>query len=108
MLTSSPDSPGDPVHAKAIASFDPLMVETEARLHGLGPWWYGSEWSVMDVYLSWAYNVAASGDFDLSRFPAFLSHRAAVRARPSFQRALRHERETVDALGITFPNGFAL
>ena len=50
-------------------------------------WWYGDQWSIIDVYLYWCYSVAASADYDLSRYPAIVAHQQRLGARPSFQRA---------------------
>jgi len=96
------------VHGKALATFAPLMRKIDSRLQNNGLWWYGREWSIMDVYLFWAYHVASSGGFDLSSYPAILAHRRAVRDRPSFRRALEIEQRCVDDLGVVFPAGFEL
>lgn len=58
-------------------------------------WWYGERWSIVDVYLCWAYETAAVGGFPLDRYPALAGHAGRVRARPSFERALARERAAV-------------
>ena len=63
-------------------------------------WWYPSGWSIVDVYLYWAYSTAAKGGFPLGDYSALVDHAARVRARPSFQRALARERAAVEAEGI--------
>ncbi|MDB1125282.1 glutathione S-transferase family protein [Vibrio algarum] len=57
----------------------------EKRLHNQA-WWYGSKWSIVDVYLHWCYTRALRGGYSLSDFPALLEHQQRVEARPSFQR----------------------
>lgn len=49
-------------------------------------WWYGSNWSIVDVYLHWCYTRALRGGYSLSLFPALLAHQQRVEARPSYQR----------------------
>ena len=59
-------------------------------------WWYGRHWSIVDVYLYWAYSTAAKGGFQLDNYPHLLAHAERVRARPSFQRALAREVAAVE------------
>ena len=54
-------------------------------------WWYGEQWSIVDVYLHWCYTRALRGGYALDDFPAFTAHRKRVEARPSFQRRLTVE-----------------
>lgn len=49
-------------------------------------WWYGEQWSIVDVYLHWCYSRALRGGYSLDDFPALLAHQKRVQARPSFQR----------------------
>ena len=59
-------------------------------------WWYGADWSIVDTYVYWAYSTAALGGFPLGDYPVLAGHAARVRARPSFQRALRRELDAVE------------
>ncbi len=63
-------------------------------------WWYGERWSIVDVYLYWAYSTAALGGFPLEHYPGLLGHAERVRARPSVQRALAREREAARKAGL--------
>lgn len=63
-------------------------------------WWYGHQWSIIDVYLYWAYSTAAKGDFPLDQYPDLVAHAERVRARPSFQRALEREMAAVTREGL--------
>lgn len=56
-----------------------------------GRWWYGSTWSIIDVYLQWLCSTAEKGGFPLPDYPELVDHRARVRARPSVRRALDRE-----------------
>ena len=58
-------------------------------------WWYGEQWSIVDVYLYWVFSTAAKGAFNMEDYPALAAHAERVRARPSFQRALARERAAV-------------
>ncbi len=63
-------------------------------------WWYGERWSIIDVYLYWAYSTAAVGGFPLHPYPELARHGERVRARPSFQRTLARERAAAAAAGL--------
>ena len=54
-------------------------------------WWYGDTWSILDVYVYWAYDTAAKGGFPLKNYPELLAHAERVRSRPSFRRSLARE-----------------
>jgi glutathione S-transferase len=95
------------VKADGIEKWLPILGELEQRLSG-GRWWYGNRWSIVDVYLCWNYSTAASGGLDISSFPALLDHTVRVRARPSFQRALRREEDSVRERDLSVPPGFSL
>jgi glutathione S-transferase len=88
-----------------------------AQLNGFMPrinerlakgWWYGDTWSVMDVYLFWIMGIVALGKFDFTPYPAIAPHTERVRARPSFQRALKRELAAVERGGIELPPGASL
>jgi len=49
-------------------------------------WWYGGQWSIVDVYLHWCYTRALRGGFLLDSFPVLLAHQKRVEAEPSFKR----------------------
>ncbi len=69
-------------------------------------WWYGDGWSILDVYISWACNMAAKGNaFPLDEYPAIRAHAERVRGRPSFQRALQREEAAVLQHDIAMPDG---
>lgn len=66
-------------------------------------WWYGDRWSIVDVYVYWAYSTAAKGGFPLESYPELLAHARRVRERPSFQRALNAETESVRTAHLDIP-----
>ena len=47
-------------------------------------WWYGEQWSIVDIYLHWCYTRALQGGFSLDEFPALLTHQKRVEIKPSF------------------------
>lgn len=78
-----------------------LLVECQRLSELLADgWWYGPAWSIVDTYLYWGYSTAEKGGFPLDRFPALLGHAERVRARPSFQRVLAREKNSLDEAGI--------
>lgn len=63
-------------------------------------WWYGADWSIVDVYLFWITSNAARSGFQLSGYPAIVAHTQRVRSRPSFQRVLAYEIAAIESHGI--------
>lgn len=96
-----------PVKARGMALFAP-MARTIAERLATGPWWYGDDWSILDVYLYWNYDTASSGGFDLDQYPVFADHASRVRARPSFQRSLAREQSALERAKIQLPPGAQL
>jgi len=67
-------------------------------------WWYGDDWSIMDVFIMWVFTSAQQvGGFDLSHFPVLVEHAERVRAWPAFQRTLIREKASLDRAGIKMP-----
>ncbi len=56
-----------------------------------GAWWYGDQWSALDAYLYWVFGRFNGAGYDLSPYPAWQAHAAAMEARPSVQRALARD-----------------
>ena len=79
----------------------------QGRLSG-GRWWYGSAWSIVDVYIYWLYSTAEKGSFALSAYPELAEHAARVRARPSFRRGLQREEAAVARHKAELPSDFQL
>ena len=76
-----------------------------SRVSG-GRWWYGANWSIVDVYLYWAYSTAEKGGFPLAEYPDLIEHAARVRARPSFERAFRREQAAAERNKAGLPPDF--
>ncbi len=93
------------VRNKGISLLAETMEAVEDRL-APGTWWYGADWSIVDVYLCWAYSLAESTGFPLASFPSVITHRANVRERPGFQRAIKRERAALDLAGLAVPDFF--
>jgi len=100
---------GEPsgVRAHGLKHLAPVLSQIAGRIAG-GRWWYGDDWSILDVYLYWAYSTAASGGLELSAWPELINHAARVRGRPSFERALLREQAAVQSAGIRLPPGATL
>ena len=78
------------VHRDGIDKFARECGLLEQRLSG-GGWWYGADWSIIDVYLQWLGGVAAIGRFPLIDYPVLVDHAARVADRPGYRRALDRE-----------------
>ena len=101
------DGETEDIRKKGIELFTDAMALIEAQLQQ-GPWWFGKQWSIMDVYLNWLYCTAKLGGFSLDPYPAVREHDPRVRARPSYEKALAQELSRVEKQGIQFPKGFQL
>lgn len=95
------------VKALGMKNFAIVAAQVAARVSGQA-WWYGSAWSIVDVYLYWNYSTAASGGFDLVPYPSLLEHAERVRARPSFLRVLAREQAAVARANLKLPPGVIL
>ena len=88
----------DGIKADGMEKFARECAAMAARI-GDG-WWYGDRWSIVDVYLHWAYSTAAGGGFSLDPYPTLLGHAERVRSRPSVARALSRERDAAARAGL--------
>lgn len=94
----------DPVRATAIAQLTPELEMLQQR-YTAAPWWFGQDWSILDVYLAWIAGMCIGAGIDMTAYGAVLAHMGRVRARPSFQRALVLEQDALDTAGIVLPGG---
>ena len=67
-----------------------VCARVDERLDG-NDWWYGADWSIVDVYLRWLVTTAASAGFDVQSYPNVVDLVERVQQRPSFQRAQARE-----------------
>ena len=83
---------GDPsgVQAKGHEYLHGVCARIDARLDG-NDWWYGADWSIVDVYLRWLMTTAASAGFDVQKYPNVVDLVERVQQRPSFERAQARE-----------------
>ena len=103
MFFAGPDN-AVTVKKTAEQAMDEYFQVVEDRLAD-GPWWYGSEWSVMDGYLYWVFWRVEGADYDVSRFPRFVAHARAMEALPTVKRALAREDQAqaqLQAEGVAF------
>jgi len=70
----------------------------EQRLAERG-WWLGT-WSIVDVYLNWAFSLASRGGFDPAPFPNLAGLQARLLERPAFAQVMALEAEARAALGL--------
>ncbi|HWI85922.1 MAG TPA: glutathione S-transferase family protein [Sphingomonas sp.] len=91
-----------PVRAAAVEQLVPALAMLQLRL-GHAPWWFGEQWSVLDVYLAWIAGMCTGAGIDLSAYPALIGHEQRVRRRDGFQRALLRERSALKVASITLP-----
>ncbi|MEM8917465.1 MAG: glutathione S-transferase family protein [Pseudomonadota bacterium] len=95
---------GDPsgVQAKGVEKLNAALPSIEARLAN-GNWWYGEDWSIVDVYLNWCLTIALSTGFSFAENPAIAGHFAKVMEWPSVQKMMAKEEADIQAHGIEFP-----
>ncbi len=95
---------GDPsgVQEKGREYVAAIASQVEARTAD-DQWWYGADWSIVDVYLCWLFTTAQLAGFGLDAYPNVASLLARVQARPSYQRALAREAEAAKEAGIELP-----
>lgn len=92
------------VREKGLEETTRILNVIEERLSG-DRWWYGENWSILDVYINWGLTTAASTDLlPLQSYPAIRSHIARVRERPGFQAALERQTEAKEKVGLVFPD----
>jgi glutathione S-transferase len=80
----------DPVRERGKELVKPLFEGLDALL-ARQPWWFGDDWSIIDVYAYWNYTTAEQGQYDLAGLDHIADHRRRVEAHPAFQRALARE-----------------
>lgn len=78
------------------------MAEIEGRVTD-GGWWYGANWSLVDVYINWCLTVATSNGFPLDDFPGVLDLMRRVQEIPAVTEARKIEQNAIDEHGIEFP-----
>jgi glutathione S-transferase len=94
----------EPVRLAAAEQLVPLLDSIESRL-GASEYWYGSDWSIMDVYIQWLAGMAGKAGVSAGQTSAISSHGKRIVARPSFERARERERAAAGRAGITLPDG---
>lgn len=84
------------IKALGRASLEKFYAEIDGRL--VGPWALGADYSIVDPYLlvmnRWGHRV----QLDMTRFPKWAAHAAAVAARPAAQRSMTTEEITPTGL----------
>ncbi|MEM7327489.1 MAG: glutathione S-transferase family protein [Pseudomonadota bacterium] len=92
------------VQQKGIEDTIHLLDIVEARVAN-DRWWYGAQWSILDVYVNWGLVTALSTDLiPLDDYPAIRAHIRRVRGRASFQSALARQTRAMEEAGLTFPD----
>lgn len=99
----------DGVREKGVESWQQALTTITDRL-SKDEWWYGDQWSIVDVYLNWTFSGTRERNADLSgepkeqdigvieqklalaERPVLLDHARRVRSRPSFCRAIEREK----------------
>lgn len=96
------DSDTAGVYALGTKYLKDTLVDVENRVSG-GKWWYGDDWSIVDVYLNWCVLTAASADFPLHEFPAVADHSKRVQELAPFMKAVEIEDRAMKEAGIVLP-----
>lgn len=81
----------EPVRQKATELLNKAFAVANRRITENG-WWLG-EWSIVDVYLHWAFSVAIRAGFDTSHYPALEQLSVRLAGRRSFTRMLEINEE---------------
>lgn len=87
------------IHALGIEYYQPVLQELETRFKD-HTFWFGEDWSIIDMYLNWNYTTAQGGGLDLSPFPAIQRHSTDIQARPSVQKVTAKEQADLKNLGF--------
>lgn len=96
---------GDPtgVKAKGIEYTRAIFEQVNERVSD-GRWWYGDQWSIVDVYLNWCVMTAASAEPALlEASPNIQAHLQRVMGWPSFQQAMMVSKSVEAENNIQFP-----
>lgn len=80
----------EPVRERGRDLVNPLVEALDNRL-AKHQWYYGDQWSIIDVYLYWAYTTAEHGSYDLASRGGINRHRKQVEQLVPFQAALARE-----------------
>jgi glutathione S-transferase len=86
------------VRERAMELAQKAFGAAEARLAAHG-WWLGA-WSIVDVYLNWAFGLACLGGLDAAAYPHLAGLQARLLERPAFARLMALEAEARAALGL--------
>lgn len=95
---------GDPsgVKAKGEEYLHGVCRQIDANLEEK-TWWYGDQWSIVDVYIFWILATAASSGFPVADYANIAGLMDRAPRRPSFQRAKAKQDAAEIAANIQFP-----
>ena len=79
------------VRLKGLEGWHNQLPRIEKRL-GERQWWYGDTWSVVDVYLNWAFSGLMAEKLNIPGRPAIADHEKRLNQHPAYIRALARER----------------
>jgi glutathione S-transferase len=79
-----------PVRERGKLLMAPLIEQLDDRLQK-SPFYYGPDWSIIDVYLYWCYTTAETGQFSLEGKAGINAHRKSIEEMPAFQATLARE-----------------
>ena len=91
----------------ALAQLSQHAASIERRL-GDEAWWYGSDWSIVDAFVAWAFALAATFGFPLGHYPLLAAHRRRAEAVPAFASARALEIVVAERHGLSGPPGLTL
>ncbi|MEM1143070.1 MAG: glutathione S-transferase family protein [Pseudomonadota bacterium] len=96
------ESDPESIKANGMKYMHGVMEMLSAKLEK-GPWWYGDDWSIVDVYLRWCYGLAESAGFPLVDYSSAIEHATRVEQWPSYIKALARETAARQARGLKLP-----
>lgn len=95
------DGDGEPVRQRSTALAKKSFAYAEQRIARQG-WWLGT-WSIVDVYVNWAFTVARNAGFDPEPFPQLSTLGERMMDRPAFRRAQEVDAAARVELGLEAP-----
>lgn len=86
------------VRARSLEMAAKAFGHVDRRLAERG-WWLG-QWSIVDVYLNWAFSIAARNGFDPASVPDLAGLRTRLLKRPAFAKVMTEEEKGCALFGL--------
>ena len=101
--TSKDPSEYEGIQEKGTEYFQTILKQISERVTG-GQWWYGENWSIVDVYLNWCCGIAESAGFPIDEYPDVRDLMTRVQQGDSYQRMMARQKRAQKSMVIETPN----